>query len=159
MTMEEFRSQLRVFTEFEYSVTELDESSQLLALTGKADYTIGHSCGRDIFDKEPPKEVHLVAAEAKREGLDENYWQCVAQVTALHKSRKVAGKANCKVWGILSNATVWRLFSLTMRASFTPRKISCSPWSNTTMLKCMQYIGVSIILSSPALMLLLHLRR
>ena len=108
VTMSEFRSQLRIFPEFEYSVTELDVSSQPLTLPGKADYTIGHACGRDIFDKEPPKEVHLVAAEAKHDGLDDNYWQCVAQAAALHKSRKEAGKVNKNVWGILSNAALWR---------------------------------------------------
>jgi hypothetical protein len=108
VTVGEFRSQLRIFPEFEYSVTQLDESSQPLSLSGKADYTIGHSCGRDIFDKEPPKEVHLVACEAKRDGLEENFWQCVAQAAALHKARKVAGKVNKKVWGILSNATLWK---------------------------------------------------
>ena len=112
VTMEEFRSQLRIFPEFEYSVTELDESSQPLSLSGKADYTIGHSCGRDIFDKEPPKEVHLIAGEAMRDGLEENFWQCVAQAAALHKARKDAGKKNKKVWGILSNATSWRFFNI-----------------------------------------------
>jgi hypothetical protein len=108
VTRGEFRSQLRIFPEFEYSVSELDVSSQPLTLSGKADYILGHACGKDIFDKEPPKEVHLVAAEAKRDGLDDNYWQCVAQVAALHKSRKAAEKKSKKVWGILSNASLWR---------------------------------------------------
>ena len=103
---EEFK-QLQVFTEYEISLKAVDERSQLLCLSGKADYTVGHSCA-DIFDKGPPKESHLIAVEGKRDGLEENYWQCVAQTAALHKARKDAGKARCSAWGILTNATAWR---------------------------------------------------
>jgi hypothetical protein len=107
LSRKEFGSALRLFPEYEFFVTSIVDSKPI-KLSGKADYTIGHSAGKDIFDKEPSKELHLIAAEAKREWPDESYWQCVAQTAALHKSRKDAKKKNCRVWGILSNATLWR---------------------------------------------------
>lgn len=107
LNREEFGSALRVFTEYEFCITSM-EDSRLIRLSGKADYTIGHSAGKDIFDREPSKELHLIAAEAKRDWPDESYWQCIAQTAALHKSRKQAGKQKCQTWGILSNATNWK---------------------------------------------------
>jgi hypothetical protein len=59
-------------------------TSSLLEISGK----IGHSAGKDIIDKEPSKELHLIAAEAKPQLQDDSYWQCVAQTAALHKYRK-----------------------------------------------------------------------
>ncbi len=107
LSREEFGSALCVFPEYEFCVTST-EDSRPIRLSGKADYTIGHSAGKDLFDTEPSKELHLIAAEAKRDWPEESYWQCIAQTAALHMSRKEAGKRNRRVWGILSNATFWR---------------------------------------------------
>ncbi len=111
LNREEFGSALRIFHEFEFLITST-EDSRLIRLSGKADYTIGHSAGKDIFDCEPSKELHLIAAEANRDWPDESYWECIAQIAALHKSRKQAGKKKCQTWGILSNATNWKFLSI-----------------------------------------------
>ena len=108
LSRDEFGSALRVFPEYDFCVNSMEDSGNPVKLSGKADYTIGHSAGKDIFDCEPSKELHLIAAEAKREWPGESYWQCIAQTAALHKSRKDAGKKTCRVWGILSNASIWR---------------------------------------------------
>ena len=64
LSREEFSSALRVFPEYEFCLTSTD-GSRPIRLSGKADYTIGHSSGNDLFDIEPSKELHLIAAEAK----------------------------------------------------------------------------------------------
>lgn len=56
----------------------------------------------------PPKELHLIAIEAKTRWGEDDYWQCVAETATLYKSRKDAEKAKCSVWGVLSNATDWQ---------------------------------------------------
>lgn len=49
----------------------------------------------------------LIIVEAKSKWNESDVWQCIAEVAALHKLRKDAGKANCNVWGIFSNASLW----------------------------------------------------
>jgi hypothetical protein len=107
LSREEFGSALRVFPEYKFCVTST-EDSRPVRLSGKADYTIGHSASKDMFEREPSMESHLVAAEAKRDWPEESYWQCIVQTAALHKSRKDANKKNRRVWGILSNAIFWK---------------------------------------------------
>ncbi|KAI9344294.1 hypothetical protein BDR26DRAFT_1006001 [Obelidium mucronatum] len=55
----------------------------------------------------PPQELHLAVVEAKADLTENDYYQCVAETSTLYKSRKDAGKENCNVWGVLSNATDW----------------------------------------------------
>ena len=109
---EEFRRSLRIFPEMEFEVKSVSESAEPMKLSGVADYTIGHHANKGLFEPEPQKELHLVAVEAKRDWAEDSYWQCVAQVAALHKSRKDAGKANCCIWGIISNATHWKFVAI-----------------------------------------------
>jgi hypothetical protein len=98
---------LRIFPEIEMSVESKGPKKR--KLNGKTDYTVGFGKGIDIFDNTPPRELHLVAIEAKNSSLDEDdLWQCVAETATLYKSRKDAGKAKCSVWGVLSNATDWK---------------------------------------------------
>jgi len=105
----EFNNALRIFPEIEMSVTTL-VGHKKLRLNGKTDYTVGFSQGiKDIFDNTPPSELHLVAIEAKNSSMDEDdFWQCVAETATLFKSRKDAKKFNCRVWGVLSNASHWK---------------------------------------------------
>ena len=105
---EEFKNALRIYPEYEYSVSAQSDTAELFQLSGVADYTVGRRDRTTNFrSKVPPKELHLIAAEAKRDFPDESFWQCVAQTAALYKSRKDAGKTVCKVWGFVSNATFW----------------------------------------------------
>jgi hypothetical protein len=76
-------------------------------IVGDTDYTIGLGKGYDIFSKVPPKELHLIAIEAKVDWGTNDYWQCVAETAILYKSRK---DTKCSVWGLLSNATDWYLY-------------------------------------------------
>ncbi|KAJ3271402.1 hypothetical protein HDV01_006689 [Terramyces sp. JEL0728] len=77
-------------------------------LNGKTDYTIGFGKDFDIFDNTPPRELHLIAFEARTEFGEKDLWQCVAETATLYKSRKDANKKKCSVWGVLSNATTWK---------------------------------------------------
>jgi hypothetical protein len=53
-------------------------------LNGKADYTVGFGKDYGIFDNTPPRELHLVAIEAKNSSLNEDdLWQCVAETATL----------------------------------------------------------------------------
>ena len=89
LSRKEFGSALRLFKEYEFFVYSIVDSKRV-KLSGKADYTIGHSAGKNVYDKEPSKELYLISAEAKREWPDDSYWQCVAQTAALHKYCKDA---------------------------------------------------------------------
>jgi hypothetical protein len=109
---EEFRRGLRIFPEMEFEVQSVNESAEPMKLSGIADYTIGHHANKGLFEPEPDKELHLVAVEAKRDWAEDSYWQYVAQVAALYKSRKDVGKEICRVWGIISNATHWKFVSI-----------------------------------------------
>jgi hypothetical protein len=74
------------------------------------DYTVGFGKGKDIFDKWIPQESHLVAVEAKTRIGENDFWNCVAQAATLYKTRVDAGKANKRVWGIISNASNLEVF-------------------------------------------------
>ena len=101
----EFNGKLRIFPEIEMSIET--NGAKKRRITGKTDYTVGFGKTYDIFDKTPPRELHLVAIEAKKSFEDEDLWECVAEAATLYKSRKDAGKEKCGVWGILSSANRW----------------------------------------------------
>ena len=106
-----FNNSLRIFPEIEMSVESKGPKKR--KLNGKTDYTVGFGKGIDMFDNTPPRELHLVAIEAKNSSMDdEDLWQCVAETATLYKSRKDAGKAKCAVWGVLSNATDWKFIHI-----------------------------------------------
>ncbi|TPX73444.1 hypothetical protein CcCBS67573_g05293 [Chytriomyces confervae] len=87
----EFNEALRIFPELEVTVVETNGPKKR-KLKGKTDYT----------------EVHVVAVEAKTSIGEQDLWQCVAEAASLYKTRVDAGKANKRVWGILSNAQQWQ---------------------------------------------------
>ena len=106
-----FNNSLRIFPEIEMSVESTGPKKR--KLNGKTDYTVGFGKNIDIFDNTPPRELHLVAIEAKNSSLDEDdLWQCVAETATLYKSRKDAHKEKCAVWGVLSNATNWKFIHI-----------------------------------------------
>ena len=113
------------------------EDSRLIRLSGKADYTIGHSAGKDIFDREPSKELHLIAAEAKRDWPDESYWQCIAQTAALHKSRKQRASRNVRHGVSCPMRQTGSSFLLTRRASCPLRRTSNWICAVTTRSRCL----------------------
>lgn len=103
----EFEGDLRLFPELELSVTETSGAKKR-KLNGRTDYTIGFGKGKDIMSKTIPREVHLVAVEAKTNIGISDILQCVAEAATLYKICLDAGKAKKSVWGILSNAETWR---------------------------------------------------
>ena len=103
----EFGGALRIFPELQVTVVETNGPKKR-KLSGVTDYTVGFGKGKDIFDNTIPREVHLVAVEAKTSIGQQDLWQCVAEAASLYKTRVDAGKANKRVWGILSNATQWQ---------------------------------------------------
>jgi len=103
----EFEGTLRLFPELELSVTETNGAKKR-KLNGRTDYTIGFGKGKDILSKAIPREVHLVAVEAKTSIGISDLLQCVAEAATLYKIRVDARKAKKSVWGILSNAETWR---------------------------------------------------
>jgi hypothetical protein len=103
----EFNEALRIFPELEVSVVETNGPKKR-KLNGRTDYTVGYGKGKDILDNAIPQEVHLVAVEAKTSIGEKDLWQCVAQAASLYKTRVDAGKVNNRVWGILSNAQIWK---------------------------------------------------
>ncbi|KAI8836347.1 hypothetical protein BC829DRAFT_426247 [Chytridium lagenaria] len=56
-------------------------------LYGRTDYTVGFGKGKDMFDNTIPREVHLVAVEAKTSIGEQDLWQCVAEAASLYKIR------------------------------------------------------------------------
>jgi hypothetical protein len=104
---EEFGGALRIFPELQVTVVETNGPKKR-KLNGITDYTVGFGKGKDIFDNTIPREVHLVAVEAKTSIGDQDLWQCVAEAASLYKTRVDAGKAKRSVWGILSNAETWK---------------------------------------------------
>ena len=104
---EEFGGALRIFPELQVTVVETNGPKKR-KLNGITDYTVGFGKGKDIFDNTIPREVHLVAVEAKTSIGEQDLWQCVAEAASLYKTRVDAGKANKRVWGILSNAKQWQ---------------------------------------------------
>jgi hypothetical protein len=105
VSLPEFKETLRIFPEIQMSVESKGPKKR--RLNGKTDYTVGFSNNMGTTDNTPPRELHLVAIEAKASIGDTDLWQCVAETATLYRSRKDAGKANCAVWGVLSNATDW----------------------------------------------------
>jgi hypothetical protein len=66
----------------------------------------------DKFGTAPPRELHVVAVEAKTSFGDDDLWQCVAETATLYKSRKDADKRKKSVWGVLSNARLWQFIHI-----------------------------------------------
>jgi hypothetical protein len=106
----EFKNALLIFPEIEMSVESKGPKKR--KLNGRTDYTVGFGKEIDIFDNTPPRELHLVAIEAKTSFDEQDFWQCVAETATLYKSRKDAGKKQCSVWGVLSNATTWKFIHI-----------------------------------------------
>ena len=120
----EFKESLRIFPEIRMEASKI-VGNKKRKIIGDTDYTIGLGKGYDIFSKVPPKELHLIAIEAKTSWDEDDYWQCVAETATLYKSRKDAGKAKCSVWGVLSNATDWQFIFIDEKGFlWTSRKIS-----------------------------------
>jgi hypothetical protein len=145
LSRKEFRNALGIYTEYEFSVSALSDTAEKFQLSGVADYTIGRSeKSRRLFGKDPPKELHLIAAEAKREWPNESYWQCVAQTAALYKSRKDAGKTVCKVWGFLSNAALWTFVHIDeegqLHATTTPLTLHIGTYDESKILAIYRHI-------------------
>ncbi|KAI3635549.1 hypothetical protein MIR68_006187 [Amoeboaphelidium protococcarum] len=103
----EFEGDLRLFPELELSVIETTGAKKR-KLSGRTDYTIGFGKGKDILSKAIPREVHLVAVEAKTSIGTLDLLQCIAEAATLYKIRVDARKPKKSVWGILSNAETWR---------------------------------------------------
>ena len=113
VSREQFRNALGIHPEYEFSVRAFSDAGEQSQLSGVADYAIGRSERTSrLSGKDPQKEFHLLVAEAKRDWPNESFWQCVAQTAALYKARKDARKRVCKVWGILSNAELWRFIHI-----------------------------------------------
>jgi hypothetical protein len=112
----EFEETLRIFPNVEVTAVQTNGPIKH-KLTGKTDYAIGFAKEKQMFDKFFPREVHLVAAQAKEdESVGDDWKQCVAQAASVHKNRVDACKINTSVWGILSNATTWRFFFIDERS-------------------------------------------
>jgi hypothetical protein len=94
------------FSQLPVSIRLLDVKKR--KLFGRTDYTIGFGKGKDILSKSIPREVRLVAVEAKTSIGISDLLQCVAEAASLYKIRVEAHKAEKSVWGILSNAETWR---------------------------------------------------
>ncbi|KAL5038725.1 hypothetical protein RTP6_005988 [Batrachochytrium dendrobatidis] len=78
----EFKNTLLIFPGIEMSVESKGPKKR--RLNGKTDYTVGFGKDVDIFDNTPPRELHLVAIEAKNSSFDhEDLWQCVAETATL----------------------------------------------------------------------------
>jgi hypothetical protein len=115
LAREEFGSKLRLFAEFELSVTGRNSTAQPIKLSGIADYVIGQSIV-DIFDKPHSNEFQLVAVEAKCLLDPGSFWQCVAEAAALHKMRKERVPDSCEIWGILSDAECWTFIHIDVQS-------------------------------------------
>jgi hypothetical protein len=126
LSRSEFDQSLKVFPEIRMEVTQI-VGHKKRRIVGDTDYTVGFGKGMDIFGKAPPKELHLVAIEAKTAWDENSYWQCVAETATLYKSRKDARKAKCSVWGVLSNAVDWQFIFIDEDGKlWTSDKISLS---------------------------------
>jgi hypothetical protein len=103
---QEFGGALLIFPELQLTVESNGPKKR--KLNGITDYTVGFGKGKDIIDNSIPREVNLVAVEAKTNIGEEDLWQCVAEAASLYKIRVDAAKTNKSVWGILSNAIQWQ---------------------------------------------------
>ncbi|KAI3633971.1 hypothetical protein MIR68_007575 [Amoeboaphelidium protococcarum] len=97
---------LRIFCEQPVATLNYEVNK---SLQGYVDYVIGHN-DANITDEfgTPPQDSHLVVHEAKKEFPQYAVLQCVAQAAAIYKNRKDANIVNPRVWGICSNATLWK---------------------------------------------------
>lgn len=112
VALPEFGFKLRIFCEVKMEVSVVEGGNKRLKLGGFHDYTIGNSQQDNVIGAEVPDESHIIAVEAKRVWEPKNIWQCIAEAATLHKARKDAGKQNCSVWGILSNAFQWQFIKI-----------------------------------------------
>jgi hypothetical protein len=106
---EEFKSQLKVFCELSLTTSAKLFGNKRVRLTGKIDCAIAN-CGGKPWSTEttPLPESNIIAVEAKKSSEDMNTLQCIAEAAALHNARKEAGKVNCNVWEIFTNAAFWK---------------------------------------------------
>ncbi|KAJ3399657.1 hypothetical protein HDU80_007702 [Chytriomyces hyalinus] len=105
---DEFHFQLRIFCELSTTTKGQLVGKKLHKLTGKHDYIIGHAGSTDIYFCTAPKESHIIVVAEKQVWDENDVWRCIAEAAALYRIRKDAGKRNCNVWGIRSNATLWK---------------------------------------------------
>jgi hypothetical protein len=125
----EFEESLRIFPGIRMEVSKI-VGNKKRTIIGDTDYTIGLGKGYDIFSKTPPRELFVIAIEAKVDFGTNDYWQCVAETATLYKSRKDAGKTKCSVWGVLSNAADWQFISIDEKGLlWTSEKISMNLYS------------------------------
>jgi hypothetical protein len=110
----EFDETLRIYPELEVSVTQM-VGTKKQRLNGRMDYAVGVGKGIDMFHMAFPKEVQLVAVQAKTDFWDSSLCNCVAQAAALYKTRVDADKDKKSVWGILSNAERWEFIFIDER--------------------------------------------
>ncbi|KAJ3399679.1 hypothetical protein HDU80_007678 [Chytriomyces hyalinus] len=105
---DEFHFQLRIFCELSTTTNAQPVGNKLRKLTGKHDYIIGHAGSTGIDCCTAPRESHIIVVAEKQTWKDRDVWRCIAEAAALYRIRKDAGKRNCNVWGIRSNATLWK---------------------------------------------------
>lgn len=100
---------MRIFCELNMSVVDENRTKKL---NGDVDYTIGHAGGMPIDQYFPPNDSHLIVFEAKKDWPNDSHWQCIAEAATLYKTRKDQKKRNPRVWGILSNANIWKFIHI-----------------------------------------------
>ncbi|KAI3648359.1 hypothetical protein MP228_006213 [Amoeboaphelidium protococcarum] len=132
----EFEGDLRLFPELELSVIETTGAKKR-KLSGRTDYTIGFGKGKDILSKAIPREVHLVAVEAKTSIGTLDLLQCIAEAATLYKIHVDTRKPKKSVWGILSNAETWRFIFIDEAGLL---------WKSDTMIMPLDYYDESKVL-------------
>jgi len=60
----------------------------------------------------PPKDSRLIVFEAKKDWPNDSHWQCIAEAATLCKTRKDNDKKNPRVWGILSNGSLFQFIHI-----------------------------------------------
>ena len=107
----DFQNKLRLSCEIAaevYGDAFIGQKRKRQYLSGRVDYLVCHFRPGQPVEEVSEKEAQLVAVQAKQEWSDKSMRQCVAEAAAIHKARKVAAKQNCQVWGVLTNASLWR---------------------------------------------------
>ncbi|KAI3648974.1 hypothetical protein MP228_006828 [Amoeboaphelidium protococcarum] len=146
---------LHVFCEQKVATRNYDLN---LSLQGYVDYVIGHNGGHSIKSLvSPPQNSHLIVYEAKNEFPEEAVQQCVAEAAAVYKNRKDANKVNPRVWGICSNATLWKFIHIDNEGLLYESDLFVLNRSNSGLEKedvmkiyrIMHHIFLSAYLSSP----------
>ena len=117
----EFENALRIFPELELTVLKTEDGKRR-KLNGRADYTIGFATGKDMMDFVVPRDIHMVAVEAKLCDVDKDLWQCIAQAATFHKYLVDDGKKDTRVWGILSTAEMWTFIYINERGQLSRSK-------------------------------------